>query len=96
MGERDALREEAVVLKNLRIAFGPKEILKDISFTVKRGEVLVLMGLSGTGKSTTLRAIAGLLAPTSGQVLVNGHSVPDLSPNELETLRRRIGFCFQH
>ena len=96
MGEREALRDEAIVIEHLKIAFGPKEILKDITFTVKRGEVLVLMGLSGTGKSTTLRAIAGLLRPTSGRVLVNGQSIPDLSPSELVTLRRRIGFCFQH
>lgn len=96
MGERDALVENAIVIEHLKIAFGPKEILKDITFTVKRGEVLVLMGLSGTGKSTTLRAIAGLLTPTSGRVLVNGQSIPDLSSQELETLRRRIGFCFQH
>lgn len=96
MGTREPLQEDAIVVENLRIAFGPKEILKDISFTVKRGEVLVIMGLSGTGKSTTLRSIAGLLSPTSGQVLVNGQSIPDLPPRELEGLRRRIGFCFQH
>lgn len=96
MGERETLRDDAVVLKNLRVVFGPKEILKDISVTVHRGEVLVIMGLSGTGKSTTLRSIAGLLTPTSGEVLVNGHSIPNLKPFELETLRRRIGFCFQH
>lgn len=95
-GLREELAEDAIVIKNLRIAFGPKVILKDLSFTVKRGEVLVIMGLSGTGKSTTLRSIAGLLRPTSGEVLVNGQSVPDLNPKELETLRRRIGFCFQH
>lgn len=96
MGEREPLCEEAIVTKNLRVTFGPKEVLKDLSFTVRRGEVLVIMGLSGTGKSTTVRAIAGLLRPTSGQVLVNGQSIPDLSIKELETLRRRIGFCFQH
>ena len=96
MGPREPLQEVAVEVKNLRIAFGAKEILKDFSFQVKRGEVLVLMGLSGTGKSTTLRAIAGLLKPSSGEVLVNGQSIPDLSHKELETLRQRIGFAFQH
>jgi phospholipid/cholesterol/gamma-HCH transport system ATP-binding protein len=96
MGEREALQSDAIILKNLRVAFGPKEVLKDISVTVRREEILVIMGLSGTGKSTTLRSIAGLLQPTSGQVLVNGQSIPDLSAQELETLRRRIGFCFQH
>lgn len=96
MGPREVLREDAIVVKNLRVAFGPKEILKDVSFTVNRGEILVLMGLSGTGKSTTLRAIAGLLKPTGGEVLVNGHSIPHLTADELELLRKRIGFCFQH
>ena len=96
MGTRAALQEDAVVVKKLRVAFGAKEILKDVSFTVKRGEILVLMGLSGTGKSTTLRSIAGLLKPNSGEVLVNGRSIPDMPEKELEILRRRIGFCFQH
>lgn len=96
MGQREVLREEAIVVKNLKVAFGPKEILKDVSFTVRRGEILVIMGLSGTGKSTTLRSIAGLLKPTSGEVSVNGNSIPDLSQKDLEKLRRRIGFCFQH
>lgn len=96
MGPRPALRDDAVVVNNLRVAFGAKEILKDVSFTVRRGEVLVLMGLSGTGKSTTLRSIAGLLRPSGGEVLVNGQSIPDMKQKELELLRRRIGFCFQH
>jgi phospholipid/cholesterol/gamma-HCH transport system ATP-binding protein len=96
MGTREPLQDEAVIVKNLRVAFGAKEILRDVSFTVRRGEILVLMGLSGTGKSTTLRAIAGLLRPNSGQVLVNGKSIPDMPDKELELLRRRIGFCFQH
>lgn len=96
MGAREPLQDEAVVVRNLRVAFGAKEILRDVSFTVKREEILVLMGLSGTGKSTTLRSIAGLLTPNSGEVLVNGRSIPDMPQKELEILRRRIGFCFQH
>lgn len=96
MGERSLLREDAIVVEHLKVSFGAKEILKDISFTVKRGKILVVMGLSGTGKSTTLRSIAGLLRPTSGRVLVDGQSIPDLSATDLEHLRRRIGFCFQH
>ena len=96
MGERPALQNDAIEVNNLRVAFGAKEILKDVSFTVRRGEILVLMGLSGTGKSTTLRSIAGLLKPSGGEVKVNGRSIPDLPPKELERLRRRIGFCFQH
>ncbi|MFA7481397.1 MAG: ABC transporter ATP-binding protein [Vulcanimicrobiota bacterium] len=96
MGTRAPLRDDAIVVKNLRVAFGAKEILKDVSFTVMRGEILVLMGLSGTGKSTTLRSIAGLLKPNGGEVLINGRSIPDMPERELEVLRRRIGFSFQH
>lgn len=96
MGVREPLQEDAIVVKDLKVAFGPKEILRGVTFTVKRGEILVLMGLSGTGKSTTLRAIAGLLEPNSGDIIVNGHSIHDMAPRELEELRHRIGFCFQH
>ena len=96
MGPRSELQDDGIIVKNLQVAFGAKEILKDVSFTVRRGEVLVLMGLSGTGKSTTLRAIAGLLRPSGGEVLVDGRSIPNLTSSELKVLRRRIGFCFQH
>ncbi len=95
-GVREPMIEDAIEVKDLHIAFGANEILRGITFTVKRGEILVLMGLSGTGKSTTVRALAGLLKPTSGEVKINGNSIPDMDPKDLEKLRQRIGFCFQH
>jgi phospholipid/cholesterol/gamma-HCH transport system ATP-binding protein len=62
-----------VAIEGLTKNFGSLEVLKDVSFTVEPGEIFVLMGPSGTGKSVLLRHIVGLEAPTSGRVLVNGH-----------------------
>jgi glycine betaine/proline transport system ATP-binding protein len=69
----------------------------DASFTVKPGEIFVIMGLSGSGKSTIIRMLNGLLPPTAGEVLVQGQSVTDASPAELRRIRRSsISMVFQH
>ena len=69
----------------------------DVSFTVERGEVFVLMGLSGSGKSTVLRMLNRLIEPTAGSVRVDGHEVREMDDNALRTLRNRtIGMVFQH
>jgi len=69
--------------------------LTGVSLTVRRGEVVVLLGLSGSGKSTLLRHIDGLELPTSGSVRALGEEVPSLRGRELRSLRGRIGFIFQ-
>lgn len=61
--------------RNLSISFKDKTVLSDVSFTVRKGEFLCLLGQSGCGKSTLLRLIAGLLKPTAGTVAVDGHAV---------------------
>ena len=69
----------------------------DASFTVKRGEIFVIMGLSGSGKSTIIRMLNGLLEPSSGEVIVHGKSVTDASAAELRAIRRSsISMVFQH
>nr|WP_308291701.1 betaine/proline/choline family ABC transporter ATP-binding protein [Microbacterium jejuense] len=69
----------------------------DASFTVQPGEIFVIMGLSGSGKSTVLRMLNGLLPPTAGDVRVQGKSVVDASPKTLRGIRRRsISMVFQH
>lgn len=69
----------------------------DASFTVKRGEIFVIMGLSGSGKSTIIRMLNGLLTPTDGDVLVQGHSIGKASASELRGVRRRaVSMVFQH
>lgn len=69
----------------------------DASFTVEPGEIFVIMGLSGSGKSTIIRMLNGLLSPTAGEVLVRGRSVTKASPAELRTIRQdSISMVFQH
>jgi len=69
----------------------------DASFTVQPGEIFVIMGLSGSGKSTVIRMLNGLLAPTAGDVRVQGKSVVDASAKTLRGIRRRsISMVFQH
>ena len=69
----------------------------DASFTVNRGEIFVIMGLSGSGKSTIIRMLNGLLAPTDGDVVVQGHSIGKASASELRGVRRKaVSMVFQH
>ena len=70
--------------------------LKDVSFTVPDGEFLVVIGLSGSGKSTMLRCINRLIDPTEGEIIWNGVDLAKLKGEELRKARRKIGMIFQH
>lgn len=61
-----------VDISHFRMVFGDKEVVKDLSFTVNRGEIFGLLGSNGSGKTTTLRALLGIYQPTDGQLLING------------------------
>ena len=74
---------------------GGFEALKKLSFTIAKGEMIFIAGHSGAGKSTVLRLIAGITRPTSGNVLINKHSLGTLSDNQLCYLRQHIGIVFQ-
>lgn len=83
-----------VRFENVRKSFGETEVLKGISFEVQAGEVVALIGRSGSGKSTALRCINGLEGITSGQVYTNGRAMHD--PNvDLHALRKDVGIVFQ-
>jgi len=69
--------------------------LKDVSFTVKDGEFLAIIGLSGSGKSTLLRCINRLIEPTEGRIFWNDVEITAASPKELREIRRQIGMIFQ-
>ncbi len=71
--------------------------VRDVSFSVRRGESFIVMGLSGSGKSTLLRCLVRLLEPTAGEVVLDGVNLLDLGPDELREVRRhRIAMVFQH
>src|SRR5882762_1182868 len=75
--------------------FGDRVVLNDISFTVDRGETLVIMGGSGCGKSTLLRHIIGSMKPTSGSVKIFGEDITTMPEHEIAGVRRRFGMLFQ-
>ncbi|MBW3565803.1 MAG: ABC transporter ATP-binding protein [Acidobacteria bacterium] len=76
-------------------SFGDNQVLKGVSLTVERGETLVIVGGSGTGKSVTLRHIIGLVRPDRGKVVVAGTDLAELTRTELNHFRRRFGMSFQ-
>jgi len=76
-------------------AFGPNRVLDGVTCDVPDGEITVVMGPSGTGKSVLLRHFVGLLRPDRGDVLVEGRSVPGMGEEELLRLRRDMGMLFQ-
>ncbi|RUM47287.1 MAG: ABC transporter ATP-binding protein [Hydrogenothermus sp.] len=84
-----------IVVKNLVKKFENREVLKNISFEVYEREVFVLMGGSGSGKSTTIKHIIGLLKPTSGSIIIDGIDITQLSQNELIEFRKKMGYLFQ-
>lgn len=94
-GPRAPLIDPPIVAKNVTVAFGGREILSNVSFEVSRGQTLAVMGLSGVGKSTTLRCLVGLQKPTSGTVIMNGREISELKPKEWDELRMRVGMVFQ-
>ncbi len=84
-----------ISLQNLYKAFDGRQVLRDMSIDVARGEALVIVGGSGTGKSVTLKHIIGLLKPDRGRVIIDGHDITTLKEVELNQFRRRFGMAFQ-
>jgi len=77
-------------------SFGPKVVLRDVSFEVAKGEILFVLGKSGVGKSVTLKHIVGVMRPDSGRVFVEEEDVTKLDAQGLARVRRRCGMVFQH
>jgi phospholipid/cholesterol/gamma-HCH transport system ATP-binding protein len=87
-------RESIVELQHISLAF-ERPILEDVSLVVRRGETVVIVGESGTGKSTILKLILRLLSPDSGRVLVDGEVLNDLTFEEALVVRQKMGMVFQ-
>ncbi|MFN7953090.1 MAG: ABC transporter ATP-binding protein [bacterium] len=88
--------DEYVVLKGLRKSFGRKQVLDGLDLTVKRGESMVVIGGSGTGKSVLIKCIQGLLAPDAGEIWIKGREQRTIPARELNELRKRWGMLFQY
>jgi phospholipid/cholesterol/gamma-HCH transport system ATP-binding protein len=86
---------DAVVVEGLRKSFGAQAVLNGVSFVLKRGEILSVLGRSGTGKSVLLRLLIGLDKPDSGSIRMNGLEITELKAEKLNEARRNIGFLFQ-
>lgn len=84
-----------ITIKNLHKAFGKNKVLKGVSLTVNKGEDLVILGRSGSGKSVTIKCLVGLMESDKGQMNVFGTDITKLNYRQLNQIRLRIGFLFQ-
>lgn len=85
-----------IEFRDVHKSFGDKQILRGASFKIRRGEAVGIIGASGTGKSTTLRIAAGLLAPDKGEVYIMGKLRKGLLSDQTEEQRLRVGMVFQN
>ncbi len=90
-----AANDPCVVLRGVRMAYGSREVFRDLSCACPRGRITVILGASGSGKSTILRLIGGLVRPEAGRVLVDGEDVTRLSERQLYRVRGKLGMMFQ-
>jgi phospholipid/cholesterol/gamma-HCH transport system ATP-binding protein len=91
----NAASEPVLSLENVSIGFGGSDVLDGLSFLVAPGETKVLIGESGSGKTTILKLAAGLIQPDSGAVRMLGCNLGQMTEKELLAFRRQIGFVFQ-
>jgi len=90
-----ALGSPAVVFEHVSFAYDDHVVLRDISFSVPKASMRILLGPSGAGKSVVLKLILGLLRPDSGQIFVNGQRIDQMSEHDLLAVRADIGMLFQ-
>jgi phospholipid/cholesterol/gamma-HCH transport system ATP-binding protein len=82
-------------LRNVVKAYGDHEVLGGVSFSVRRGETKIIIGASGSGKSTILKLVMGLEKPDEGQILIDGEDTTPLREREMVRIRQRMGMVFQ-
>ena len=86
--------EKVIDIKHLNKSFGTHEVLKDIDFSVNKGEVVCIIGSSGSGKSTLLRCVNLLEKPSGGEIIYNGENILD-DKHDVYTYRTKLGMVFQ-
>ena len=90
------MAEAVISLRQLNITFGTHTVLDNIDLDVSKGETLAVLGPSGTGKSTLLRSMIGLLEPDGGQMFIQGEDVSGLDEDGWNRLRMKMGIVFQY
>lgn len=88
-------QETVISIRNLYKAFGDNKVLNGFDFDLKKGENVVVLGKSGSGKSVLIKCIIGLIQPDQGSINVLGDNVPDLNTTQLDEMRVKVGFLFQ-
>lgn len=87
--------EKVLVVRNLYKSFGRLKVLTDFNLDLMKGESVVVLGKSGSGKSVLIKCIIGLLEPDHGTIEMFGKNIPALDEEELDALRAKVGFLFQ-
>jgi phospholipid/cholesterol/gamma-HCH transport system ATP-binding protein len=85
-----------ISFRDVRKQFGERQVLRGITLEVPKGQILFILGTSGTGKSVLLKNIVGLMKPTSGEIWIDGEEITRLKEEQLFPLRRKCGMVFQH
>ena len=85
----------AISVRNLRVNYGEREVLHNLSFDVKAGETMTILGGSGSGKTTLLRSLVGLEKPSGGAIWIRGKDLCCIPPREMAELRKKFGISFQ-
>jgi phospholipid/cholesterol/gamma-HCH transport system ATP-binding protein len=91
----DMKSDKVMVINGLYKSFADNHVLKDFNLDLIRGESVVVLGKSGSGKSVLIKCIIGLIKPDKGSICVFGHNIPDLDHDELDQIRAKVGFLFQ-
>ena len=85
-----------IKIENISKSFGDFVVLKNVNLEISKGETLVILGKSGTGKSVLLRIIIGLLEPDEGSIFINNYNITKINTKQLNQIRKKIGFLFQN
>jgi phospholipid/cholesterol/gamma-HCH transport system ATP-binding protein len=93
--EKDRTLQAAVSVRNLRMGYGTRVLLEDASFDVRPGEIVVILGGSGSGKSSLMKNLIGLYQPLAGDVLIRGVSLIKAGAEEKAALQRQLGVMYQ-
>ncbi len=95
--ENDSKQNDFVVveMEHLKKSFGNNHVLRDINLVINKGENLVILGQSGTGKSVLIKCLVGLVDPDEGKMIILGQNISELNEKELIEIRKKIGFLFQ-